>query len=152
MNTRQWLLMSWVWLATGVMVWLIVLTLPAKPVIATLPPLATASAAKPGCRWGIINDVNNCGSWTIITCDLLNTAPGPGDGKQCEICRIWQIQIQGIQRVQKQWYDCTNDGQADCEIWWGWVQLKGCQTGAGAESVNPFAAENEECLCPDAEL
>ncbi|MEZ8218271.1 hypothetical protein B0813_001808 [Candidatus Fervidibacteria bacterium JGI MDM2 SSWTFF-3-K9] len=148
---RQWLLMSWVWLATGVMVGLIVLTLPAKPVIATLPPLVTESAAKPGCRWGIIRDVNNCGSWTIIICRKLpNTAPGPGDGQQCEICRIWQFQIQGIQRVQKQWYDCNGDNHADCEIWLGWAQLKGCQTVT--ESVNPLAAENEECLCPDAEL
>ncbi|MFA0767123.1 MAG: hypothetical protein OXFUSZZB_000451 [Candidatus Fervidibacter sp.] len=147
---RQWLLMSWVWLATGVMAGLITLTLPAKPVIATLPPPATASAAKPGCQWGIIKDVNNCGSWTVISCTLLKKAPGgPGtpDGQQCEICRIWQFQIQGIQRVEKRWYDCDGDNQADCQIWWGWAQLKGCRRGSSTASVNPLAAEDVECMC-----
>ena len=150
MNIRQWLLMSWVWLATGVMAGLVILTFPAKSVIASPLSPSTASVGKPGCQWGIINDVNNCGSWTVVSCTLLSTAPGgPGtpEGQQCEICRIWQFQIQGLQKVEKRWYDCNGDGHADCEIWWGGAQLKGCRTGSSSTSLNPLAYEDLECAC-----
>jgi len=90
---RRWLLMSWVWTVTMGLTGLIVLTHPVKPVVAS-PPLLMSAANKPGCRVGIIKDVNNCGSWTVILCDLLNTAPGPGTSQQCKICKILQVQIQ----------------------------------------------------------
>jgi len=148
---RQWLLISWVLIATGVMAGLVILTFPAKPLVASPPP--TVSVAKPGCYFGITRDVNNCGVWTIFFCNLLNSAPAPGHGQQCEICRIWQIQIQGRQVELKLWYDCTYDNHPDCEIWWAEFQLKGCRFGGTTSVPDPLAAESVECMCPiDAEI
>jgi hypothetical protein len=155
---RQWLLMSWVWLATGVMAGLITLTLPAKPVIATLPPPATASAAKPPCIWGITNDVNRCGS--VAGCVKLprNDPPGPRNCQQCVICTVTirgtTFQIQGHQIEWKEWYDCNNDNIADCEIWRGRWRLKSvqCVPAGSSQSLNFFrslTAEEVECICPE---
>jgi hypothetical protein len=145
----QWLLMSWVCITTGIMVVLIILTLPSKSAIASAPSI---SVAKLRCDFGIYRDVNNCGMWGIF-CDLISTAPGggnvhPNHGGQCEICRIWQIQIQGLQRSEKWWFDCNGDGIADCEYWVVWAQLKGCSTGTtNSLSPDPFAVEEMECAC-----
>jgi len=147
---RQCLLMSWILIMTGVMAGLVILTLPDKPVVAS--PI-TVSRAKFPCDRGIIRDVNNCGGQVIHHCKLLQTGPGgpgihPNHGRQCEICRIWQIQIQGYQHSEKRWYDCNNDNVADCEIWWAWWQLKGCNIGGTTSLPDPFAIEATECLCP----
>jgi hypothetical protein len=60
---RQWLLMSWVCITTGIMVVLIILTLPSKSAIASAPSI---SVAKLRCDFGIYRDVNNCGMWGIF--------------------------------------------------------------------------------------
>ncbi len=148
---RQWLLMSWVLIATGVMAGLVILTFPAKPLVASPPPV-NVSVAKPGCIVGITNDVNNCGVHALF-CDLLNWAPGPSHGLQCEICRIWQLQFQGRQVELKLWLDCTGDKHPDCEIWLASFQPKSCRFGGTTSVPDPLAAESVECMCPiDAEI
>lgn len=153
-NMRQWLLIAWIWLTTGIMVGFVLLTFPTEFVTASPSPMVAVAPAKPRCMLGIVKDVNNCGVWTRWACRFINSVPGgtgTGNGQQCEIRRIWQLQIQGRQRVDKERYDCNGDGQADCEIWWGWFQLKGCYFGPSGNStlLDPFSSTTaEECVCP----
>jgi len=156
---RQWLLMSWVWLATGVMAGLVILTLPAKPLLASLPPPVTASAAKPPCILGITNDVNKCGS--VSGCQELPPKkgqihpPGPRNCQQCVICtftiRGTTFQVQGHQIEWKEWYDCNDDNIADCEIWQGRWRFKSiqCVPVGSSQSLTPMTAEEAECICPE---
>lgn len=161
---RQWLLMSWAWLTTGVMAGLVILTLPAKPLLASLPPPVIASAAKPPCIWGITNDVNKCG-WSVLwwlgsRCQKLQPRngqmdpPGPNNCQQCVVCtftiRGTTFQIQGHQIEWKEWYDCNNDNTADCEIWKGEWRPKSIQCVAGSsQSLTSMTAEEVQCICPE---
>jgi len=158
---RQWLLISWAWLATGVMAGLVILTLPAKPLLASLPPPVTASAAKPPCIWGITNDVNKCGS--VSGCKELTPQsgqihpPGPRNCQQCVICTVTirgtTFQVQGHQIEWKEWYDCNNDNIADCEIWRGQWRFKSiqCVPAGSSQSPSTMTAEVAECICPELE-
>lgn len=164
---RQWLLIAWSWLMTGVMAGFVISTFPTKPVTASPSPI-TVATSKPRCYFGLVNDVNNCGAtleWMfdpLSPCQKRGSAPldpstqppgsVPRNGEQCEICRIWQLQLQGRQVVWKTWYDCNGDGIADCEVWWGEPVPKGCFTATGLSTgsvLDPFSTTTpEECACP----
>jgi len=162
---RQWLLIAWSWLMTGVMAGFVISTFPTKPVTASPSPI-TVATSKPRCYFGLVNDVNNCGATLLWMkrppCKELNSAPldpltqppgsVPRNGEQCEICRILQLQVQGRQVVWKTWYDCNKDGKPDGEVWWGKFALKGCFMSKGPSTgsvLDPFSTTPpEECACP----
>jgi len=115
---RQWLLKSWVWITTGVMVGLVILTQPTKPDITqhiiVLP-------SKYECLRDIIADINHCGE-NVVNCYVINAAP---------LLSLSNIQCWGgygvgqrVQKVVKLWLDCNNDGRADCEVWFAWDEPK----------------------------
>ncbi len=121
---RDLLFATWVWTVTGVMVGLVLLTNPLKS-SPQMPPIASSS--KPGCMFGWTNDVNNCGILkTILHCSKMPNSgqPTSRNGQQCHLCTLGSIQIQGQQKEVKNFYDCNNDGQADCELWFAWAVPK----------------------------
>lgn len=136
---------AWVGLTTTCMVALVISTLPPGT---TDDTNLTVSQAKPGCLFGITNDVNNCGLWAYWACASIgNPQPTTRNGRQCELCKIWQFQVQGRQTEIKEWRDCNNDGVADCEFWVAWAWPKCVSTGT--TSVSDILSEGTECpMCP----
>ncbi len=139
---RDFLFTTWVWTLTSMMVGLVVLTNP----IRSSPPAPGGVVAKPGCMFGITNDVNNCGVLTPFVCQDMtpNPPPGPRNGQQCVLCRLGPLQIQGQQIEVKKWYDCNGDRTADCEIWLGWAIPKCLIIVTSASIACPVCPEIEE--------
>lgn len=129
---QQYVATIWVVVSTMILLSLTVNVFPYGGQLSALqtPSTSTAASSKPGCMFGITNDVNGCGISGFFTCASIGTdQPAPGHNQQCELCRVWQIQVQAQQKHIKTWRDCNGDGVADCEYWYAWPFPKCIQTG-----------------------
>ncbi len=119
---RQYVATIWVVVSTLILLNLTVNVFPYGSQLSALQsPSALTALSKPGCRLGITEDVNNCGIWAFFTCSSIGTdQPTPGHNQQCELCKVWQIQVQAQQKHIKTWRDRNGDGVADCEFWYAW--------------------------------
>ena len=94
----------------------------------------TASSLPPGCKFIWCEDVNGCGAtfhfWCNPDTDSCNLKKDSGSTivGQCTLCVIGQFAIIAYQGVRRWVYDCTGDGQADCEYRYWWPIPKGIQT------------------------
>lgn len=85
---RQYVATIWVVVSTLILLNLAVNVFPYGGQLSALqsPLTSTSASSKPGCMFGITNDVNGCGIWGFFTCSPIGTnQPAPGHNQQCEL-------------------------------------------------------------------